>query len=225
MCFSASASFTASGILGAIGLLSLYKIKNKSKRALPLIFIQFLLSLQQGLEGITWLTYKNPSLLWLKQITGYGFIAIAVGIWPMWIPFSAWMLEKRAFRRNLNLFIQVLGFLVAIVGIYYLIQVGPGLRIKCNHVAYFFFERYWFTNFSYRVWIALIVYILCVIAPFFISSAKGMKIIGTSIGVGLFFALVFYKYAASSVWCFFAALSCVFIYRVITKLPDNKGFS
>ncbi len=57
MCFSATASFTASGILAAVGLLSIAKARTLPMRifaSTPLLF-----AIQQASEGVLWTT--NPT--------------------------------------------------------------------------------------------------------------------------------------------------------------------
>ena len=57
MCFSATASFGASAVLGAIGIIAVAKAKTKPQRlfaTIPLIF-----AVQQLTEGLLWLSLKN----------------------------------------------------------------------------------------------------------------------------------------------------------------------
>jgi len=60
MCFSATASFGASAVLGVIGIVAVAKAKTNPQRVfatIPLIF-----SVQQLSEGFLWLSLKNQSL-------------------------------------------------------------------------------------------------------------------------------------------------------------------
>lgn len=218
MCFSASASFTASGILGVIGVLSLYEIRNKQKTALPCIFIPLFFSLQQGMEGITWLTHNQPDLVWLQQIASYGFLIIAIAVWPIWFPYSAYLLEKQTERKKWIFSIGILGCLTAIVEMYFFMDIGAGMNVHSNHISYVFFS-------SVNGVIPFnLLYCLAVIGPWFISKVKGMKPVGVGIGLGLIVSQIFYTFAMGSVWCFFAALSSMLIYRVARQLPPEKAF-
>ena len=69
MCFSAPASFIASGGLLALGGASLAVAKKEDK---VLALIPFLFGIQQGLEGFQWLYLNSgsPSLL-----LGYAFLS------------------------------------------------------------------------------------------------------------------------------------------------------
>ena len=52
-----------------------------------------------------------------------------------------------------------------------------------------------------------LVYGFVVVAPFFISSLKGLKIAGALIALSFLIALFAYNYAFTSLWCFVAALT------------------
>jgi hypothetical protein len=54
MCFSATASFIAFGVTGAIGLASVSRIRSSNE--LPLAAIPLVFASQQGIEGLLWLT-------------------------------------------------------------------------------------------------------------------------------------------------------------------------
>lgn len=76
MCFSATASFVASGGLVVVGIETL-RLANKKQRvvaAIPLIF-----AVHQGLEGVQWLALDDGDV---NTCAAYGFISIALILWP-----------------------------------------------------------------------------------------------------------------------------------------------
>ena len=57
MCFSAGASFTASAVLAATGVTTLREVR--SKRELPLALLPTIFSIQQFIEGLLWLNFRQ----------------------------------------------------------------------------------------------------------------------------------------------------------------------
>mgnify|MGYP000091041284 FL=1 len=57
MCFSATASFAASAVLGATGIATL--AKTKDRKMLPLATIPLVFAIQQAIEGGLWLTIAD----------------------------------------------------------------------------------------------------------------------------------------------------------------------
>ena len=112
MCFSATASFGASAVLGAIGILAVAKAKSKPQRvfgSIPLVF-----AVQQLTEGLLWLSLKDPGLASCRPFLTYTFLVFAMVVWPFWIPFTIWLLEKDQKRKRLIKGFVWVGALVAI---------------------------------------------------------------------------------------------------------------
>jgi hypothetical protein len=68
MCFSANASFAASGVLAAVGAASIRE--TKTKRGLLYAFIPLIFAIQQFVEGLQWLTRPGAWSVFLA----YGFL-------------------------------------------------------------------------------------------------------------------------------------------------------
>src|SRR5687767_3355250 len=101
MCFSAGASFGAAIILGAIGVVSLKKVRAPAQiifAGIPLLF-----GLQQFFEGLLWLTLTHASYSSWHTITTYVFLLFAQGLWPLWIPLSMFLIEPDKMRRKILL--------------------------------------------------------------------------------------------------------------------------
>ncbi len=105
MCFSAGASFAVSGGLAVMGVDALRVAPRKQRilAAIPLLF-----AVQQALEGIQWLYLKAGSVC---TVAGYGYLAFAFALWPLYIPIAVYLLDK-ADRRVVKWFV-VLGALIA----------------------------------------------------------------------------------------------------------------
>ena len=84
MCFSATASFTAAAVLALTGVISVASAPKK--RWLLFALIPFLFSLQQFFEGVIWINGGG---------SGNFFLFFAFVIWPIWIPVSLLLIEKK----------------------------------------------------------------------------------------------------------------------------------
>lgn len=102
MCFSATASFVASGGLVAVGSATWAIARDKGDRStLPLALTPLLFGLQQGLEGLVWLGIDAPipppghaSSMTVVATMAYLFFAYA--FWPVWMPWTAASLLRRS---------------------------------------------------------------------------------------------------------------------------------
>ncbi|MFN9628929.1 MAG: hypothetical protein ACK59A_01680 [Cyanobacteriota bacterium] len=101
MCFSATASFLASGFLVAVGTATWTITRNKGDRQFrPLALAPLFFGLQQGLEGLVWLGIQTPtppsgdgSPTTVAAALAYLFFAYA--FWPVWMPWTALSLLHR----------------------------------------------------------------------------------------------------------------------------------
>jgi len=89
MCFSASASFIAGGGLTALGSASLPIAKKRKKllAALPLLF-----GIQQISEGFQWQSLNAGTT---SPAAGYFFLFFASIVFPIYIPLSVFILDKK----------------------------------------------------------------------------------------------------------------------------------
>ncbi len=221
MCFSAQASFSTAVVLSVLGAFTLSKAKTKSMwlfATIPLLF-----ACQQALEGVVWITFKNPSLLHQAAITGYLFFASM--FWPVWMPCCLYVLEQNPKRKKMLLGIGVIGLIFAIIYAVNWNLMGISAVIEEHHISYpFLFAPFSGLNLAYIQFVHFglwITYCLCTIFVFFCSSIPLMGILGLFIGVAFVIAEIFYRFSVGSVWCFFSAiLSLVICYIVMN---DNKS--
>lgn len=218
MCFSATASFTSAAVIGAIGLLTLSKVRNR--KMLPFAVIPLVFALQQSIEGIIWLTHHRPDLAYIQIACIYSFLAIANIFWPFWCPYSVYIPEKNTKRKKAILFTWTIGCMVSLTSIYSLIAYGAETKISCDHIAYQAISNFFNQTDPYFIpkICALAGYSIATIVPFFLSSVPRMWFFGLAVGIGWVIAQIFYAYSFGSIWCFFAAISSILIYIiVITK--------
>lgn len=231
MCFSATASFGASAILGVVGVITLRKAKSNPERVfacIPMIF-----AIQQLTEGILWLSLKNESIRsWQSTIT-YIYLVIAMAVWPYWISYSVWALEKDAKRkrimRGLVVIMTVVTLLVGVVLTLYPVEVMTPYCATCPFSSNAALNQHLHYEFTIpRVVKNLIatftvLYILATIVTPFISSIKKMKWMGIVFMASYLFAVIFYNGFVISIWCFFAAILSFVVLWIILDLRRYKG--
>jgi hypothetical protein len=103
MCFSTNMSLGAGAALGVIGILSVRKVRKPSQlafAAIPLLF-----STQQFSEAFVWLSLTNKQYETWETSAVNVFLFFAQALWPAWVPFSIWLLEKEAKHQKILLFL------------------------------------------------------------------------------------------------------------------------
>jgi len=86
MCFSATASFVASGVIGAVGIATLTHVRQP--RAIPFAALPLLFALHQMIEGFVWLGLEGRIGQTATDEATLLFILYAKGILPFLIPLS-----------------------------------------------------------------------------------------------------------------------------------------
>jgi hypothetical protein len=205
MCFSASASFIASGILVVIGLFSV--ISAKERKWLFVALIPLFFAIQQCAEGLVWV-YKSP-------IAALAFLFFAFIVWPFYIPFSCLMVESDNARSRLLYALTIIGSGVSVCLLFGVLSSDLSFYIQDCHIVYDAAGRLF--TYGY-MWVALAGgYCMTTILPFFISSHRYMKIMGILIGCSCLIAYLFYTVYFVSVWCFFAALISSAVLVIVRK--------
>jgi hypothetical protein len=202
MCFSLQVSLTASAFLFCIGILCL---KKNSKKIL--CHIPFFFAIQQLAEALVWASFDyNWAESW-RNIFSYIFLFFAYILWPSFIPYCFYQLEKDKKRQKLLKGIFYLGILVSVYLIYQLIIYPLDVKIVCRSIEYYFQS----TNNIYL----LFVYAFTVMAPFFISTISRAKIVGVALFISWAISCLVYSYAFTSIWCFFAAILSSLVYLLL----------
>ncbi|HEV7704168.1 MAG TPA: DUF6629 family protein [Gemmatimonadaceae bacterium] len=200
MCFSAAASFSLSGVLGVTGAASLARSDMPETRlfaAIPLLF-----GLQQFAEGVVWATMGALPDLAVHETAVVSFLALALVIWPMWAPFSLWLIEPRGVRRRVLMSFFCFGVIIAIVALRLLLQWEPIAVVAGRSIDY----KHATMGFAIPEWALLLAYSIPTVGSFFVSSRTMVRTIGVTLFVSLILAFLIKREALTSVWCFFAAV-------------------
>jgi hypothetical protein len=196
VCFSATASFGASAVLGGIGAWTV----SSSARGKPLALIPLLFAAQQASEGALWLVLERSP--WgvsnTPLVTVFLFFALAV--WPVYIPFSLLLLETSRARKTLLKVALAAG---VVIGCYLMLRstiVRPSACIAVGNLYYGIQVDASLKPFMPFAYAATIVF------PLLVSSFRGTTVL--AIVMLLSFLIIGFLYPAgfTSVWCFFAAM-------------------
>lgn len=222
MCFSPTASFTVAAALTVISALSFKKAKTSTLKLLALTPLFF--ALQQLLEGFVWLTLlKGDSTSPLHSFSVLGFLFFASIFWPCWIPEMFYLQETHIKRKVLLGITQCFGVAFAIVAAAQLYSHKAIASIADHHITY---DVHWtqqvLTNFpEHLVYpIGMLVYLIAIVLPFFISSMSYAWLLGIIVVAGFIAAQIAFSVAFGSVWCFFAAVASLLMYGMISA--ENK---
>jgi hypothetical protein len=209
MCFSASASFAGGVIITSIGAAAIRKNTEPSQRlfaAIPMLF-----GLQQAAEGFVWLALQSPGHDMLLKVAAYIFLVIALVVWPTMLPLSVLLMERSEQRRRALYASLATGMAVSLCFVIYILIFNMTAQISSYHILY---------AIDYPQQIAslgAIAYIIATIPPLFVSSKKGMGLFGVIIVLSYCVTRIFYGEYLISVYCFFAALASVVIFRIVLK--------
>lgn len=210
MCFSAEASFAASGALAASSI-AISRIP-KSRSEIPLSLCPAIFAAHQFVEGILWLNHGGTLPDEYKAGAVYSFIFIAMVLWPIYVPFSAWMIETGRIRRIIILICQLIGLYVGITFLMSIIR-GPVDASVVGH------------SFAYKTDITeslLAPYFVAVSIPFLVSRRKGLVLFGVALslacGAALFIAS---SQTFPSMWCFLAAILSLGLYMYFRRSAES----
>ncbi|SKB12862.1 conserved membrane hypothetical protein [Planktothrix sp. PCC 11201] len=202
MCFSATASFTASLSLSVLGIATLKQ--TTSKKQLLLATFPLLFATQQFFEGVVWLNLEDKSSP-IYFIGIYVFLVFATGFWLIFCPISVYLLEDHPLRKKTILGIAVIG---AILGIYLVSCVVRQEVMATNNLGNLFYNLNLLYDFKFAFFydICKYLYLLVISVPFLISSQRLLAVFGILIIFSFILADRFYQATFISVWCFFAAV-------------------
>ena len=214
MCFSASASFGAGIVLSVIGIASIKKIQRPSQiffSSIPLVF-----AVQQITEGFVWVGLSNPGYTSMQQISTYIFLFFAQIVWPVWVPFSILMLEKKEKRKKSEKLLVGIGAVVTCYLAYCLLSYHVQAEIIGYHISY---------GQDYPAGLSRyggILYVIATIVPPFFSTIKRMWTLGAAILISYIITTIFYEDYIVSVWCFFASVISISVFAVVYEIKKSN---
>lgn len=201
MCFSPSASFSASAALTLTGALALRRVS--ARRELLFASIPIFFAGQQFIEGLLWLVLLRQSTIspyWLTQ----GYVIFVGLLWPILPSLSLWMIEPESLRRRKMLVVLATGFWVAFYTLDGVLRfpISASVANYCIDYDYPIHQSH----------LMLVPYVIATCGAFFLSSFAMIRWLGIINVTAFIITYYFYRYDLASVWCFFAAAISGLIY-------------
>jgi len=217
MCLSAEVSFAASVFLVAGGTLISVEASRRNWRYLPMALMPVFAGVQQFMEGNVWLGMTGANtfqVLWGAM----GFIFFTWFMWPIWVPFSLYVLEPDdSPRKPLLLTFALIG---AFFGL--LLYIPHGLNpnmvvVEINHHSLAYEGSMWLDYLMPR-WLTYSIYLALIIVPPALSRYQHLRHFAlTLIGV-VVVDVILLRYAAISFFCLLAGLATLhLVYIILTN--------
>lgn len=195
MCFSAPASFIAGTALSVVGVATIRMTSRKAE--IPFATIPLLFGIQQIIEGMIWLSFRNESSLPNAPLT-LAYSLFSHVLWPIFVPFAVGLLETVPWRKKALAVCQVAGWAVGLYLLYIIVQFPVTSRVAGKHIAY--------DSPHFYVAAVMLLYLIATCASSLVSSSRIVKVFGALSLTAFVAAYVIHTATWFSVWCFFAAI-------------------
>jgi hypothetical protein len=214
MCFSATANFVGSGVLGAIGVVTFTKVKHRREllfAALPLLF-----AVHQFIEGFVWLGLDGILSPQVAHDMGAAFMLYAQGLLPFLLPLSVLLFEPNAKSRRRMLPFLVLGGGISLYILWALTAFPLELYVRGNSIVYI--------NQATNNTAVALLYVIATCGALFFSEIRMMVILGAVNLAILLVVMAVKRYAFTSVWCAYAAVASVIILAYFWRSHKSRPF-
>src|SRR5580658_9582535 len=134
VCFSATANFIGSGVLGAIGAVTLTKVKHR--RELLFATLPTLFAVHQFIEGFVWLGLDGILSPAVTHDMGAAFMLYAQGLLPFLLPLSVLLFEPTIKSRRRMLPFLVVGGATTLYILWALTAFSTQVFVKGNSIVY-----------------------------------------------------------------------------------------
>lgn len=215
MCFSATANFTGSGVLGTVGVVTLTKVKHRREllfAALPLLF-----AVHQFIEGFVWLGLDGIFSSKVTHYMGAAFVLYAQGLLPFLLPLSVLLFEPDATSRARMKPFLVIGVGTAVYILWALIAYPLDVYVRSNSIVY--------SNQGTNNIAVAVLYVVATWGSLFFSKIRPMVLFGMANLVILLTVMAFKAYAFTSLWCAYAAAASVIILYYFWQSSAERPYS
>jgi hypothetical protein len=214
MCFSATANFVGSGVLGAVGVVTLTKVRHRREllfAALPILF-----AVHQFIEGFVWLGLDGVLSPTVAHDMGAAFMLYAQGLLPFLLPLSVLLFEPNAKSRRRMLPFLVLGGATTLYILWALTAFPLQLYVRGNSIVYI--------NQATNNTAVAFLYVIATCGSLFFSKIKMMVIFGAANLAILLVVMEVRRYAFTSLWCAYAAVASVIILAYFWRSHGERPF-
>ena len=215
MCFSAAANFVGSGVLGAVGVLTLTKVKHR--RELLFASLPVLFALHQFIEGFVWLGLDGVLSSAVAHDMGAAFMLYAQGLLPFLLPLSVLLFEPDAGSRRRMVPFLVLGGATTLYILWALTAFPLQLYVRGNSIVYI--------NQATNNIAVAVLYVIATCGSLFFSKIRMMVVFGVANLAIVLVVMGIKRYAFTSVWCAYAAVASVIILAYFSASSEERPFS
>jgi len=215
VCFSATANFVGSGVLGTIGVVTLTKVKHRREllfAALPTLF-----AIHQSIEGFVWLGLDGILSPAVAHDMGAAFMLYAQGLLPFLLPLSVLLFEPNVKSRRQMLPFLVLGGGTALYILWALTAYPLQLYVRRNSIVYI--------NQATNNTAVALLYVIATCGSLFFSKIRMMVLFGTANLAILLVVMEVKRYAFTSLWCAYAAIASVIILACFWRSSEERPFA
>ncbi len=212
MCFSATANFVGSGVLGVAGVVTLAKVKHRREllfAALPLLF-----AIHQFIEGFVWLGLDGTLSPTVTHNMGAAYMLYAQGLLPFLLPLGVLFFEPDGRSRRRMLPFLVIGVATGLYILWALAAYPTQIYIRDNSIVYI--------NQATNNTVVAILYLVATCGSLFFSKVRAMVIFGTANLAILLVVTAVKRYAFTSVWCAYAAIASVIVLVYFWKTSGKR---
>jgi len=214
VCFSATANFVGSGVLGAVGVVTLTRVKHR--RELLFASLPVLFAIHQFIEGFVWLGLDGILSPAVAHDMGAAFMLYAQGLLPFLLPMSVLLFEPTAKSRRRMLPFLVLGGATTLYILWALTAFPLELYVRGNSIVYI--------NQATNNEAVAVLYVIATCGSLFFSKIRMMVVFGAANLVILLAVMVVKRYAFTSLWCAYAAVASVIILAYFWKSMEQRPF-
>lgn len=214
MCFSATANFVGSGVLGTIGAVTLTKVKHRREllfAALPMLF-----AVHQFIEGFVWLGLDGFLSPAVTHNMGAAFMLYAQGLLPLILPLSVVLFEPNEESRKRMMPFLLIGGGTALYILWALSAFPLQVYLRNHSIVYL--------NPATNNLVVAALYVVATCGSLLFSKVKDMVIFGIANMVILLIVQAVKSYAFTSVWCAYAALASIIILAYFWKTERHRPF-
>ena len=212
MCFSAEANFVGSGALGAIGVVTLTRVRHRREllfAALPLLF-----AIHQFIEGFVWLGLDGVLSSTVAHNMGAAFMLYAQGLLPFLLPLSVLLFEPNGYSRRRMIPFLVLGGATTLYILWALTAYPLQLYIRGNSIVYI--------NQATNNMAVAVLYVIATCGSLFFSKVRAMVMFGVANLIILLAVMELKRYAFTSLWCAYAAVASVIILAYFWRSHSHR---
>src|SRR5665213_4367946 len=202
MCFSATADFAGSAVLGTVGVATLREVKQR--RELLLAAMPCLFAVHEFIEGFVWMGLDGRLSPQVAHNAGAAYVLYAQGLLPFLLPFSVFLIEPTKRQRRRMLGFVILGGVLALYLMWGLIAYPVEISMRGHSILY--------VNVITTTTLVAVLYVIATCGSLFFSGFRALVVLGWVNLVGLLTVSLVKRYAFTSVWCAYAAVVSVIIY-------------